>query len=150
MGSDKFLLYLELSSWAQMNSVSSSSSGDWRELACRGTDSQGAPVSVASPSMARPEAIHQLTTAVGRTYWQPPSVLPALLWPDLKQSISQPQQGDGLTGRPSQCYQPFYGPDLRQSISQPQQETVEGQSTILFDSLCVVKHLFIDIMLYLL
>ncbi len=135
MGSDKFLLYLELSSWAQINSVSSSSSGDWRELACRGTDSQGAPVSVASPSIARPEAIHQSTTAEGRTKrapvdsilrpdWSnpslnnsrrrdtraPPSGLTALLWPDLRQSITQPQQGDGLTGRPCQCCQPFYSP----------------------------------------
>ncbi len=100
IGSERFLLYLELSSWAQMNSVSSSSSGDCRELACRGTDSQGAPVSVASPSIARPEAIHQSTTAGGRTHREPPSVLPALLWPDMKQSITQPQQGDRLTGSP--------------------------------------------------
>ncbi len=102
-------MYLELRSWAQMNSVSSSSSGDWRELACRGTDSQGAPVSVASPSIARPEAIHQSTTAEGQTHRAPQSVSSALLWPDLKKSISQPQK-DRLTGHPSQCYQPFYGP----------------------------------------
>ena len=46
---------LELSSWAQINSVSNSSSGDWRELAWRGTDSQGAPVRVERPSIALPD-----------------------------------------------------------------------------------------------
>jgi hypothetical protein len=75
----------------------------------RGTDSKGAPVSVASPFMARPEAIHHSTTAGGQTQRAPLSVLPALLWLDLKQSISQPQQGDRLKGRPCQCCQPFYG-----------------------------------------
>lgn len=46
----------ELSSWAQIRSLSSSSSlGMGRLLACSGMLSQGAPVSVARPSMARPE-----------------------------------------------------------------------------------------------
>jgi hypothetical protein len=96
----------------------------------------GASVRVDSTSIARPEAIHQSTTAGGQTQRAPLSLLSALLWPNLKKSITQPQQGNGHTGR---LLTALLWPDLKQFISQPQQRKRQKMAPVDSPSMARLK-----------